>query len=184
MQPSATRPHGRLTGDEYRAVIGHFASGVTVVTTRRDGIPYGTTASAVTSLSLDPPMLVLCLNQTSSTGAAIAATGRFGVSILSEDQEGAAVRFAAKGSTKFDGVTFYAGALGQPLLEGARNGKVTPEMLEQVEAAEETADLAYLRERIPQACERTVDGVHRVSKIVSAMRPAFGCPRASDFARL
>jgi PAS domain S-box-containing protein len=63
----------------------------------------------------------------------------------------------------------------QPLLEAAERGKITPEMLERVEEAEETADLAYLRERIPQACERTVEGVHRVSKIVSAMR-AFAHP--------
>jgi PAS domain S-box-containing protein len=63
----------------------------------------------------------------------------------------------------------------QPLLEAAAAGTITPELLERVEEAEETADLAYLRERIPQACERTVDGVHRVSKIVSAMR-AFAHP--------
>jgi len=61
------------------------------------------------------------------------------------------------------------------LLAAARDGTITPELLERVGEAEETADVEYLRERIPQACERTVDGVHRVSKIVKAMR-AFAHP--------
>lgn len=119
MQPLATLVPDRLSGDHYRAVIGHFASGVTVITTHRDGVAHGTTASAVTSLSLEPPMLVVCLNQTSETGAAIAATGRFGVNVLGEDQREAAVCFAAKGPTKFEGVMFGSGPLGQPLFEDA-----------------------------------------------------------------
>jgi 4-nitrophenol 2-monooxygenase / 4-nitrocatechol 4-monooxygenase, reductase component len=51
----------------FRDVIGRFASGVTVITTSVDGTPLGTTASAVTSLSLEPPMVVVCLNKTSET---------------------------------------------------------------------------------------------------------------------
>lgn len=116
--PFATNPK-RLGSEEYRAVIGNFATGVAVITTSRDGVAYGTTASALTSLSLDPPMLVLCLNQTSATGAAITTTGRFGVNILNEDQEEAAVRFAGKGQEKFKDVKVSSGPLGQPLLDGA-----------------------------------------------------------------
>ncbi len=55
----------------FRDVVGRFASGVTVITTSVDGQPFGTTASAMSSLSMDPPMLLVCLNKTSETGAAV-----------------------------------------------------------------------------------------------------------------
>lgn len=53
--------------DLFRDVIGHFASGVTVITAREQGADYGATVSAVTSLSLEPPMLLVCLNWKSAT---------------------------------------------------------------------------------------------------------------------
>ena len=62
----------RLTPEEFRDVIGHFASGVTVITAAHDGEYKGTTASAVSSLSLEPPMVLICLNKTSSTATAVA----------------------------------------------------------------------------------------------------------------
>jgi flavin reductase (DIM6/NTAB) family NADH-FMN oxidoreductase RutF len=109
----------RLTPDEFRNVIGHFATGVTVITTLHDGQPLGTTASAVTSLSLEPPMLLVALNQESATGQAVASTGHFAVNILGEGQEDIAVRFARKAPDKFDGVATDAGASGDPLLGDA-----------------------------------------------------------------
>jgi flavin reductase (DIM6/NTAB) family NADH-FMN oxidoreductase RutF/DNA-binding FadR family transcriptional regulator len=116
----ATREQRRsLAPDEFRDVIGHFASGVTVISTRHEGAPYGTTASAVSSLSLEPPMLLICMNKQSSTGAAVAAAGRFAVNILSEDQPDDAMRFASKGDDKFHGVALSEGELGVPLLENA-----------------------------------------------------------------
>ena len=65
------------------------------------------------------------------------------------------------------------------LLAAAEEGRITPEVLRRVEEAEETADIAYLRDRIPKACERTVEGVETVSKIVKAMR-AFAHPPSID----
>ena len=59
----------RLDSNEFRDIIGRFASGVTVITVEHEEQPYGTTASAVCSLSLEPPMLLVCLNKSSSTGA-------------------------------------------------------------------------------------------------------------------
>lgn len=109
----------RLSPDEFRDVIGHFATGVTVVTALHDGRPYGTTASAVTSLSLEPPMLLVCMNKESATGAAMDASGQFGVNILEEGQADLAVRFATKASDKFDGVPTTTGAWGEPLLAEA-----------------------------------------------------------------
>jgi flavin reductase (DIM6/NTAB) family NADH-FMN oxidoreductase RutF len=108
-----------LTSDEFREVISHFASGVTVVTTLDDGRAYGTTASAVTSLSLDPPMLLVCLNRESETGRAIASSGHFAVNILGAGQAHLAERFAQKGGEKFDGVPTAPGAWGEPLFEEA-----------------------------------------------------------------
>jgi flavin reductase (DIM6/NTAB) family NADH-FMN oxidoreductase RutF len=100
----------------FRETIGHFASGVAVVSTNLHGIDHGLTASAICSLSLEPPMLVVCLNLQSATQAAIARSGRFGVSILSAEQDDVAVRFATPRSDKFAGVTFRHGRHGQPLL--------------------------------------------------------------------
>jgi flavin reductase (DIM6/NTAB) family NADH-FMN oxidoreductase RutF len=108
-----------LSPDAFRSVISHFASGVTVITTARDRAWYGTTASAVTSLSLEPPMILVCLNRSSSTGRSVRASRRFAVNILSEDQEHLAERFARKGSDKFDGVEARTAPSGLPLLERA-----------------------------------------------------------------
>jgi flavin reductase (DIM6/NTAB) family NADH-FMN oxidoreductase RutF/DNA-binding GntR family transcriptional regulator len=93
----------------YRDVIGRFASGVTIITTRVGDTDFGTTASAVSSLSLDPPMLLICMNRTSETGQAIHASGRFVVNILGESQGEVAKRFATKASDKFEGVELARG---------------------------------------------------------------------------
>ena len=109
----------RLAPEEFRDIIGHFASGVTVVTALHDDTPYGTTASAVSSLSLEPPMLLVCLNRESSTGRAIGAARRFAVNILGEDQPDAAMRFARKGPDKFKDVRIVPGEWDEPLLADA-----------------------------------------------------------------
>jgi flavin reductase (DIM6/NTAB) family NADH-FMN oxidoreductase RutF len=83
---------------DMRTVMGHFATGVCVVSTRRgDGSPVGTTVNAVTSVSLEPPLLLVCLARDSETLAAVRASLRFAVSILAEGQQEHSTRFAAKG---------------------------------------------------------------------------------------
>jgi flavin reductase (DIM6/NTAB) family NADH-FMN oxidoreductase RutF len=83
---------------DMRTVMGHFATGVCVVSTRRDdGSPVGTTVNAVTSVSLEPPLLLVCLAHDSETLAAVRASSRFAVSILAESQREHSNRFAAKG---------------------------------------------------------------------------------------
>lgn len=105
------------TKEIFRHVIGHFASGVTVLTTQNDGVDFGATASAVSSLSLEPPMLLVCLNRRSSTQEAIRASRRLGVNILDEDQGIVAERFAsAPGTDKFTGLNVERGEGGIPLL--------------------------------------------------------------------
>src|SRR4051794_2750686 len=108
-----------LSSDEFREVISHFASGVTVITALTDGRPYGTTASAVSSLSLEPPMLLICMNKQSETGRAVAQSKHFGVNILGANQADLAERFAKKGGDKFAGVAVTPGKWGEPLFEEA-----------------------------------------------------------------
>lgn len=108
-----------LTSDEFREVISNFASGVTVITVKHDGRAYGTTASAVTSLSLEPPMLLICMNKQSETGRAVSAAGHFAVNILGAGQADLAERFAQKGGDKFAGVPVIAGRWGEPLFQEA-----------------------------------------------------------------
>lgn len=112
-------PARRLTSEEFRDVIGRFASGVTVITTSVDGEPYGTTASAVTSLSLEPPMVLVCMSQRSSTGQAMLRAGAFAINILGEADGELAARFATKSPDKFVGVQLAGGDHGQPVLSGA-----------------------------------------------------------------
>jgi flavin reductase (DIM6/NTAB) family NADH-FMN oxidoreductase RutF len=104
----------------FREVVGHFATGVAVITARRDGIDYGMTASAVASLSLEPPMLLVCLNRSSVTHGALAAAGAYGVNVLTDAQAEIAIRFAGtERKTKFSGLRVHHGPLGQPLLSDA-----------------------------------------------------------------
>ena len=104
---------------QFRHVIGHFMSGVTVITTHEDGRDHGMTASAVSSLSLEPPMLTVCLHRKAPTQEAVVRATAFAVNILSEGQDWLATRFATPRPDKFAGVAVDHGRLGQPLLGGA-----------------------------------------------------------------
>jgi 4-nitrophenol 2-monooxygenase / 4-nitrocatechol 4-monooxygenase, reductase component len=109
----------RLSADEFRDVIGRFASGVTVITTAVDGVQYGTTASAISSLSLEPPMVLICMNESSSTGQAVGRSATFAMNILGEDQGEIARRFASKAPHKFEDGLAVSGPSGLPLLADA-----------------------------------------------------------------
>ena len=95
-----------VTPEEFRAALGAFATGVTVVTAIGPSGPSGATANAVTSLSLDPPMMLACLDRGSRTLASVRAQGRFGVNALAAGQEELARRFAGKNpeAEKWDAV--------------------------------------------------------------------------------
>jgi flavin reductase (DIM6/NTAB) family NADH-FMN oxidoreductase RutF/DNA-binding GntR family transcriptional regulator len=119
MSTTATEARRALEPNEFRDIIGRFASGVTVITTLDSGERKGTTASAFTSLSLEPPMVLVCLNSASSTGRAIAAARRFAVNILAEGQASEAMKFAGRDPDKFAGVAVVEGEHGEPLLADA-----------------------------------------------------------------
>jgi flavin reductase (DIM6/NTAB) family NADH-FMN oxidoreductase RutF len=112
---SQRKPHP-VDLERARSVISRLASGVSIITTRHEGSDYGLTASAVTSLSFDPPMLLICLNKTSRTQEAIAQSGVFAVNILQEEQSELARRFASSQPHKFAGLSLSYGELGVPLL--------------------------------------------------------------------
>ena len=103
----------------FRDAISRFATGVTVITTHAAGADHGTTASAVSSLSLDPPMLLICLNKSSATQAAIHDAGFFAVNILGDGQADLAHQFARKSTEKFDGVDLIRHETGAPILAEA-----------------------------------------------------------------
>ncbi|MDB5058994.1 MAG: flavin reductase [Chloroflexi bacterium] len=104
-----------------RHMLGHFATGVTVVTSRdREGRLRGLTANAFTSLSLDPPRVLVCVSTTSQSYPALVGDGAvFAVNILSARQQWVAELFASKQVEKFHAVDFTYGALDVPLLGGS-----------------------------------------------------------------
>jgi flavin reductase (DIM6/NTAB) family NADH-FMN oxidoreductase RutF/DNA-binding FadR family transcriptional regulator len=138
--PVAPEARG-VTPEEFRDVIGRFASGVTVITARHAGDPLGATASAVSSLSLEPPMLLVCLKQGSATGRAISASGRFAVNVLGEDHADHAVRFAARAADRFAQVRWTEGTGGLPLLDDAL-ARIECRVAEEVAAGTHTVFLA------------------------------------------
>lgn len=108
-----------LDQDAFRAVLGRFASGVTIVTVRgENGRDYGMTVSAFSSVSLEPPLVMVCIGEESSLKPMIAAATHYGVSILASEQEPLSRRFAAHGE-RFDGVGFSRGENGMALIDGA-----------------------------------------------------------------
>src|SRR5205085_9346517 len=103
----------------FREVVGHFTTGVAVITTRDGDERFGVTASAVSSLSMEPPMLLVCLNRRLPTRDALLEAGTFAVNILGEDQHELAMQFATRSPDKFAGVGVRDGAAGVPLLDDA-----------------------------------------------------------------
>jgi flavin reductase (DIM6/NTAB) family NADH-FMN oxidoreductase RutF len=110
-----------MQSTEFRRILGHLASAVTVVTGRAaDGSPAGLTASAVTSVSLDPPLILACVDLGSDTHDCIDRAGCFAVSILGEAEEALARRFSGSDSTtKFAGVGHRRERTGAPVLDEA-----------------------------------------------------------------
>jgi flavin reductase (DIM6/NTAB) family NADH-FMN oxidoreductase RutF len=106
--------------DEFRRVLGHFATGVTIVTTcDADARPSGLTVSAFASLSLDPPLVLVCIDHKSQTYPALRESGRFAINVLALGQEALSRRFASTQAGKFDGLAYQISDLKLPLLGAA-----------------------------------------------------------------
>ena len=106
--------------DDFRRVLGHFATGVTILTTADpDGRPTGLTASAFCSVSLDPPLVLICVDHKSQSFPALSESRGFAVNVLSAAQEDLSRRFASTRLDKFDGVAYAPGLHGAPVLQDA-----------------------------------------------------------------
>jgi len=104
----------------FRHTLGRFPSGVTVVTVRgTDGRDYGMTVSAFASLSLEPPLVLVCIGDDATIAGAVTEARQFAVNVLSEDQEALARRFAEQDIDRFADVRISRGATGLALLDGA-----------------------------------------------------------------
>jgi 3-hydroxy-9,10-secoandrosta-1,3,5(10)-triene-9,17-dione monooxygenase reductase component len=102
----------------FRQVLGHFATGVTVITGLDAGEPVGFACQAFAALSLDPPLVLFCPARTSATWRRLAASGRFCANILAASQRELARRFGVSGTDKFAGVSWSPDPSGLPVLGG------------------------------------------------------------------
>lgn len=102
----------------FRHVLGHYPTGVAVVTASAPG-PVGMAVNSFTSVSLKPPLVSFCAASTSSTWPRIRPGGRFAVNILGEDQGELCRQFSRSGVDRFEGVAWEPSASGSPLLAGA-----------------------------------------------------------------
>lgn len=103
---------------KFRQVLGHFCTGITVITAVEDDQPVGFSCQAFAALSLDPPLVVFCPSLTSTSWRRIVRAKLFAVNVLTEDQHQLARRFGRSGTDKFDGVAWSPDGAGSPVLDG------------------------------------------------------------------
>lgn len=120
---SSSEPSGSVAPAEFRAALGRFASGITIMSTLQAGVAHAMTANAFTSVSLDPPLVLVCVDKGVRMHGAVLECGYWAVSVLAGDQQPIADRFARSGRdlyTQFDGIGTTAGPkTGCPVIEGA-----------------------------------------------------------------
>lgn len=120
MNPPRQAQPPTFSPQEFRAALGMFATGVTIVTARGpDGQPIGLTANSFNSVSLAPPLVLWSLARAAASMAVFRTGSHYAINILAADQKPLAERFATKGTDRWAGVTFDVGAGGAPLLHGA-----------------------------------------------------------------
>jgi len=110
-----------MESSEFRRILGHWVSGVSVVATvRKDGTFCGLTVNSVTSVSLNPPLILICVDRAADTHDCIVEAGIFSVNVLESGEERIARRFAAwEVDRKFEGIAFHAEVTGAPILDDA-----------------------------------------------------------------
>jgi 3-hydroxy-9,10-secoandrosta-1,3,5(10)-triene-9,17-dione monooxygenase reductase component len=111
------RPSG-LDSDTYRSVLGHFCSGVVIVTSGEGDTPIGMTVQSFTSLSLDPPLVLFCPAVTSTTWPRVRDTGKFCINVLGHHHEYLCRQFAVSGGDKFGAAPWQWSSNGNPVIDG------------------------------------------------------------------
>jgi flavin reductase (DIM6/NTAB) family NADH-FMN oxidoreductase RutF len=110
-------PAPTIEAARFRQVLGHYPTGVTVITALEDGRPYGLAANSFTSISLDPPLVSFCAAHTSTTWPHIRQAGHFCVNVLGEEQEELCRLFAVTGGDKFAGIGWKRASTGAPIID-------------------------------------------------------------------
>lgn len=120
MTPPRQAQPPSFSSQEFRAALGMFATGVTIVTARTgDGQVVGLTANSFNSVSLSPPLVLWSLSRAAASMVAFSTGSHYAINVLAADQKALAERFATRGGDRWRGVTFDVGAGGAPLLHGA-----------------------------------------------------------------
>ncbi len=104
--------------ERFRQVLGHFATGITIITASEDGEPVGFSCQAFAALSLDPPLVLFCPALTSSTWPRIQQTGYFCANVLTAEQGQLATLFGRSKPDRFDGVEWVPDLNGSPIIDG------------------------------------------------------------------
>ena len=116
---SSTEPAGQVTSRLFRHACGRFATGITIATVLdAQGLPHGLTVNSFSSVSLEPPLISICLGHAVTVIDAFRESKYFGINVLAEGQEELSDRFARKGCDRFEGIEWYRGETGAPLLPG------------------------------------------------------------------
>jgi 3-hydroxy-9,10-secoandrosta-1,3,5(10)-triene-9,17-dione monooxygenase reductase component len=164
--------------ERFRQVLGHFCTGVTVITTIDDGGPAGFACQSFAALSLDPPLVLFCPSRSSATWSRIARAGHFCANVLADEQRELARVFGSSGPGKFTGVRWSPSSSGAPVLDGALTwvGAV-------VEAVHEAGDHHVVLGRVTElgACRAGQPLLfYRGRFDVTAARSAAGPPEVVD----
>jgi flavin reductase (DIM6/NTAB) family NADH-FMN oxidoreductase RutF len=115
VEPESSTP---FDSARFRQVLGHFPTGVTVITAVLDGEPVGMAVGSFASVSLEPPLVMFCAGHSSSTWPKLREAGTFCVNVLADNQEDISRTFASKGTDKFGGIGWRHSMSGAPILDG------------------------------------------------------------------
>jgi 3-hydroxy-9,10-secoandrosta-1,3,5(10)-triene-9,17-dione monooxygenase reductase component len=126
-----------------RSVLGHFCTGIAVITGHDGNRPVGFACQSVASVSLDPPLVSFCPARTSSSWPMIRSAGRLGINILADDQRDVCAQFAASGGDKFAGLAWEHGRTGAPLLHGVL-ASIEAEIAAEHDAGDHTIVIAHV----------------------------------------
>lgn len=113
-------PHSLSAQNSFRQACSRFATGITISTViGEDGAPHGLTANSFTSVSMDPPLVLICIDQRANIVDPFRAAKHFGINVLESGQADLSNRFAGRDQDRFGGVSWHAGQYGVPLLDGS-----------------------------------------------------------------
>ncbi len=113
-------PSAELTAEQFRLACAQFATGIAIAATLDDtGQPHGMTVNSFTSVSMEPPQILICVDITAGLLPIFASRGYFGLSFLTEEQQDLSSRFARRGQNRFESTPWVAGNSGVPLIPGS-----------------------------------------------------------------